>query len=394
MTLPPDTKAQFSRFLDADPSRLHFAAHSHHLWPDVTFEAQERCWHDAAHLADHKWEAEIFGRLYPSVQARVARLLGLSDPGSLAFGPNTHGFLVRLLSHFPTDRPLEVLTSDGEFHSFTRQMRRLEEAGLARVTRVPVEPFASFGKRFVEAAERVDASLVYVSQVFYDSGFAFADLERIVAASWRPERLVVIDGYHGFMALPTDLGAIQDRAFYLSGGYKYAMAGEGVCFLHAPPGQAPRPRDTGWFAAFESLESSADGKVPYPASGARFLGATFDPVGLYRLEAVLAWLDKAGITVAEVHAHAHRLQARFVAGLAKLGLDELEPSQLVVPIEEPSRGNFLTFRSERAAELYGRLGEQGVVTDYRGDRLRFGFGLYQDEADVDRLCEVLRRCFS
>jgi selenocysteine lyase/cysteine desulfurase len=31
----------------------------------------------------------------------------------------------------------------------------------------------------------------------------------------------------------------------------------------------------------------------------------------------------------------------------------------------------------------------GVITDYRADRLRIGFGIYQDEADVDRLIEIL-----
>jgi selenocysteine lyase/cysteine desulfurase len=30
-----------------------------------------------------------------------------------------------------------------------------------------------------------------------------------------------------------------------------------------------------------------------------------------------------------------------------------------------------------------------VITDYRGDRLRIGFGIYQDASDVDRLAEVL-----
>ena len=47
-------KAHFRRFLEAYPGRLHFAAHSHHLWPDVTFVAQTRCWLDAARLADRK----------------------------------------------------------------------------------------------------------------------------------------------------------------------------------------------------------------------------------------------------------------------------------------------------------------------------------------------------
>jgi selenocysteine lyase/cysteine desulfurase len=30
------------------------------------------------------------------------------------------------------------------------------------------------------------------------------------------------------------------------------------------------------------------------------------------------------------------------------------------------------------------------VTDVRGDVLRIGFGLYQDETDVERLVELLR----
>ncbi|WP_449357748.1 hypothetical protein [Alishewanella longhuensis] len=37
--------------------------------------------------------------------------------------------------------------------------------------------------------------------------------------------MLVIDGYHGFMALPTDLSAIAERIFYLSGSYKYAQGG-------------------------------------------------------------------------------------------------------------------------------------------------------------------------
>ncbi|MGF1608182.1 MAG: hypothetical protein ACFCUQ_02215, partial [Kiloniellales bacterium] len=129
-------KAHFSRALAADPERLHFAAHSHHLWPDVTHDAQQRCWDDAARLADRKWE-HVFGAVYPAAQRGVARVLVLPDPASLAFAPNTHEFLMRLLSSFPPGKRLRVLTSDSEFHSFARQMRRLEEDGLAAVTSVP-----------------------------------------------------------------------------------------------------------------------------------------------------------------------------------------------------------------------------------------------------------------
>ena len=74
----------------------------------------------------------------------------------------------------------------------------------------------------------------------------------------RPEGpWVVVDGYHGFMAAPTDLSAVADRIFYVAGGYKYAMSGEGAAFLHAPPGFCPRPVVTGWYAEFGALAARA-----------------------------------------------------------------------------------------------------------------------------------------
>ena len=54
-TVPVDLSAAFTRFRSIDPERLHFAAHSHHYWPDVARDAHIRAWDDAARLADDKW---------------------------------------------------------------------------------------------------------------------------------------------------------------------------------------------------------------------------------------------------------------------------------------------------------------------------------------------------
>ncbi len=381
-------KRHFSRCLAADPERLHFAAHSHHLWPDVTFAAQERCWLDAARLADRKWET-IFGEIIPAAQGHVARTLNLPEPSSIAFGPNTHGFVLRLLSLLPPGRPIRVLTTDGEFHSFARQMRRLEEDGAAEVAHVAVEPMPTFAARFVAAASAGGHDLVFLSQVFFNSGHVVPDLDAIPAAVPDPETIVAIDGYHGFMAVPTNLRPLADRAFYMAGGYKYAMAGEGACFLHVPPARRWRPRDTGWFASFGTLESGDAGAVPYAAGGGGFLGATFDPVGLYRFNAVMDWLAGLGVTVDAIHSYVHGLQRDFVERLGALRLAALHPGQLVVPISTPERGHFLTFRTADAEAIHRRLLDANVITDYRGDRLRFGFGLYHDRDDVDDLCRRL-----
>lgn len=367
-------KDGFTRFLGADPDRLHFAAHSHHPWPDVSYHAHQQAWLDSARAMDDKWE-RIFDELMPSVATRVAALAGLASGETIAFAPNTHEFLVRIFSC--VEPPVRVLTTDAEFHSFTRQTRRWEEEGLAIVDRVPAEPFQTFAERFTQEARPGAHDLVYLSQVFYDSGFVVPDLDRIVSSVSEETTLVVIDGYHAFMALPFSLGAIQDRVFYLAGGYKYAMSGEGVCFLHCPPGYGPRPVDTGWYAGFGQLETGVSDRVLYASDGSRFLGATFDPSGLYRMDAVLGWLNTQGVTPREVSGHVSTLHQRFLAGGALPGA--------LVPPSPLARGNFLTFETEDAANIYRSLHTRNVITDYRRNRLRLGFGLYHDEDDVDRL---------
>jgi selenocysteine lyase/cysteine desulfurase len=384
MSMLPNLRPHFSRFLSADPHRLHFAAHSHHPWPDATRDAQAEAWDTAARLMDDKW-GEILGTVLRDCQAEVAARLSLPDPATLVFAPNTHEFLLRILSALPAGRPPRVLATDAEFHSFSRQMARLEEEGLAQVTRIPADPGPDCLPRLVEAARREAFDLIWVSEVFFSSGYANEGFDALAEAAG--EAVLVVDGYHGFMARPVDWSRLAPRAFYLAGGYKYAMAGEGCCFLHCPPGWLPRPRNTGWYAAFGAL-SGPQGGVAYAEDGWRFMGATFDPTALFRLRAALRWAGEVGATPEAIHAHAVALQERFVAGLAGTGLD---PARLVVPLSERRRGNFLTFALPDAEAWQARLAAAGIVTDRRGERLRFGFGLYQTAAEVESLLDRLRR---
>jgi kynureninase len=379
-------RAHFSRYLAANPGLLHFAAHSHHPWPDVTQAAHARYWEDSATLADRKW-ARVFGSVLPAAQDHVARLLSLPDPRQVAFAPNTHEFVSRLYSCLDWSRPVRVLASAHEFHSFRRQTRRLAETGRLALTEIPAEPYDTFDDRFAAAASSGNWDLVWLSHVFFDSGFVVRDLEGIVRAA-PANAIVAIDGYHAFHAMPVDLSPIHGRAFYLAGGYKYAMSGEGACFLAIPPDCDLRPVDTGWFASFDSLSGRPGEAVPYSGDAFRFWGSTFDPSGLYRFNAAMEWLVAMGVGVADIHAHAKRLQSRFLAGLEKLDLARLPAASLVPPGGTP-RGNFLAFDVDDAQATHERLGTGGIYVDRRDRRLRFGFGVYHDEPSVDALLEAV-----
>jgi selenocysteine lyase/cysteine desulfurase len=380
MTL--DLRRHFSEFRNAQPGRTHLAAHSHHYWPDAACAAHRRALDDAARLADKKWE-KIFDEMIPRVQRGIASLLGLPDPASIAIAPNTHDFVRRLLSALPANSRLKILTSDGEFHSFTRQIERLEEENLVAVERVAAEPFASFPDRFATAARRGGHDLVYLSQVFFNSAATCGSLDAIAAAVPDSRTLIAFDGYHAFMALPTDFAANAPRAFYLAGGYKYAMSGENVCFMHCPPGYAMRPRDTGWFAAFGALSDAGASSVSYGSDGSRFMGATFDPTGIYRMAAVFDWMDSIGLTVGAIHDHVLALQDLFLAEIARVNLRPLCHARLVTPVAAgPARGHFLTFELDGAQALYDRLARANIVVDVRGRRLRCGFGCYHAADEI------------
>ncbi|MBV8908893.1 MAG: class V aminotransferase [Sphingomonas sp.] len=378
-------KPLFTRSLGADPERLHFAAHSHHLWSDASFEGHMEAWNDAARLADRKWD-KVMGEVWPEAQAEVASELGTDQPDAIVFAPNTHDFLLRLMAANSETWPIRVLTSDGEFHSARRQFARWEESGAAVFERIPAEPFDTFSTRFLEAARSGDHGFIFVSQVMFRSGLVFDRVEELAALAKPEGPWVVIDGYHAFMAIDRPFaGQAAGSAFYLGGGYKYAMSGEGCAFMHAPPGYGPRPRITGWFAEFEDL-TLPPGSVGYAKDATRFLGATFDPSALYRFTAVRRALAENGLTTARISAHCEALQQQLLEALPRTPLADAE---LLNPLDGGPHARFLAFRSPDAQRWYSDLKARNCITDVRGDVLRVGFGIYQDESDLDRLVELL-----
>ncbi len=374
-------KDLFSKALNL-PGRLHMAAHSHHLWPDVTLAAQVEAWEDAALLADHKWDKAL-GEIYPAAQALVARELNLPSPETVVFGPNTHTLLAVLLSAFDR-KPVRVLATDGEFHSFRRQAQRWVEAGAIELTVIDSQA-PDFEERFLAAARAGGHDLIFASHVFFKTGQVFERAWALADLAKPKGPWVVIDGYHGFRAVPTNLSAVADRVFYLAGGYKYAMAGAGPAFLHAPAGFAPRPVLTGWYAEFGDLEGPPGG-VGYARDASRFLGATFDPSGLYRFVAAGRMLDAEGLTTAQVARHVAALQRNL---LARISAGEAGPLQDAVVLNPPGDGpqaRFLALRHPDANALKQALATKGVVVDVRDDVLRIGLSIYHDAEDLTAFC--------
>jgi selenocysteine lyase/cysteine desulfurase len=382
-------KRYFTKFLEQTKGKLFFTAHSHHFWPDASFDAQRQYWLDSAKMVDDKWDY-IFSEIIPKAQRNISEILNTDNPDYIAFAPNTHEFVARLLSCLDFTKTVNILTTDSEFHSFSRQVNRLEEFSDIKVKRISTQPFSNFIERFTNEIITEKYDLIFLSKVFFNSGFAISNIEHIIN-SLTNDTMFVLDGYHSFFAIPENLKSIQNRIFYLAGGYKYAMSGEGVCFLHIPQNNYYRPVYTGWFASFGKLSAMQSGNLEYGEGSWSFMGATFDPSGLYRFNAICQLLNEINLSIEKIHNYVVSLQEFFLTQIKKTTYHStlINLKNLLTPVNDKNRPHFLTFRINDAIKLYSKLKESGIITDFRNDRLRVGFGIYHNEEDIAKLVNIL-----
>ena len=372
----------YSRFHVSE--RLLLTGHSHQAWPDVSFDAQQRAWLDAAELVDEKWGRAA--EQADQVREGFRRLLA-DRSGDIALGQNTHELVTRLLSALPLAERPRLVTTDGEFHTIRRQIDRLGEAGLA-IVKVTARPADSLTERLAAVVDDRTAC-VLVSSVLFETAEIVPALDVIARACDRAGAALLVDAYHHLNVVPFDITALGlDGAFVTGGGYKYCQLGEGNAFLRVPAGCQLRPVLTGWFSEFDALEQQAgDGRVEYGRGAARFAGATYDPASHYRGAAVFAFHVAQGLTVPRL-----REISRAQVGLLKSRFEsvDLDPEIVhVEPVPDDRRGGFLALRCARAGELAAALRARGVLTDFRGSLLRLGPAPYLSDAQLRQAIDVL-----
>jgi selenocysteine lyase/cysteine desulfurase len=368
-------KKYYTEFLENHTGKVHLAAHSHHFWPDVTKVAVIESWNDSAKLSDEKWN-HIFTNIVPKSQKLISTILNFTRPEDIAFAPNAHELLFRLLSCFIEKEECNILTTTSEFHSFSRQAKRCKELKSFNLLEINNEA-RDFEEQFLNSITK-NTTMIYLSHVFFNSGLIISEefIHKIIKKKSK-ETILCIDGYHSFCAIPVDLSAIENDIFFLSGGYKYAQAGEGCCFMTIPKDCTLRPLSTGWFASFETLEEPST-QVEYSNNGFRFWGSTQDLTPLYRFNAVWSMYLDLGIDIEQIHTYIQTLQTHF--------LDIMNSSSKFLNTDLSKQGHFLTTElpnSTLTKQCHKELLSHGIITDFRENRLRFGFGMYLDIEDLN-----------
>lgn len=366
-------------------NRLMFSGHSHQAWPDVALDALIEGFMEAAKMVDEKW---------PSAFDKVDVLRGwlrnfYDDPeGRYTVSQNTHDVLVRMLSSFDWSRG-RVVTTDGEFHTVFRQIKRLEEVGVP-VERVPVFPLEGIAER-IRLALHTPTTVVIVSRVFFMNALVLDELPQIAAICREKNVPLVVDDYHGTNVVPISLRDTQlDDAYWLIGGYKYMQWGEGNCFLRYPANCTLKPVITGWFSSFGSLTLDRDKTgILYDEGDNLFLGGTYDPISQYRAARVVQFFEEMGITP-ELLERQYRTQVQMLRdGFKQLDLPE-DMIRLKHDVPATATGGFVAFETPHAGTIRTILRERGMLTDHRNTILRLGSAPYVSSAQIFEALQLLR----
>ncbi len=367
---------EYSRFRVSE--RLLLTGHSHQAWPDAAFEGHVRAFTDAAELVDDKWSRAF--AVADEVRRGWARLLD-DAPERVALGQSTHELVVRWLSALPLKKRPRLVTTDGEYHSIRRTVDRLEEEGI-EIVKVSASPVVTLTER---VAERIDGrtAAALVSSVLFRSAHIVPNLRAVAEACARHGAEMLVDAYHHLNVVPFSIRELGlEQAYVTGGGYKYVQIGDGNAFLRFPKDCALRPVATGWFSEFALKEKTPVRPVVYGEGPWRFAGATYDPTSQYRAASVFEFFAKRGLTPALL-----REVSQHQVGLLIERFDALDLDPKIITRDRSASlegiAGFLVLRTPRAGEIFRKLHDRGVYTDYRADVLRMGPAPYLSDAQIE-----------
>ena len=363
--------------------RILLTGHSHQALPDCAKDGIIECWNDASALADDKWE-KVFA-IADEVRGCIAGLLD-DDKDNIVLGQNTHDLILRFLSALDFKNRTKIITTDGEFHTIRRQLDRLNQ-GYLDIIKVKRDPVDTLAERIIDEVDD-NTSAVMVSKVMFQDASIVSGLSEVEDVCTKHGAKLLVDVYHVLNAIPFSIKEENlNNSFLVGGGYKYLQLGEGNCFMRIPPNEVFKPIITGWFAEFAHLsEKKVPGEVLYGEKRWAFEGSTYDPVSHYRAVKVFEFFKEHKLTP-ELLREINNYQKELIESeIKKL---DLNPAKIMIT-DVKERAGFMTFLTPHAGIISKELRKHDVLTDFRGDYLRFGPAPYLNDNQLKQAIHFLK----
>ncbi|WP_242091200.1 aminotransferase class V-fold PLP-dependent enzyme [Curtobacterium sp. DN_7.5] len=296
-----------------------------------------------------------YGALVEEGRSLFARIVGV-DPARVATGSQTSAMVAVAAAALPDGA--EVVVPDGDFSSVVFPFLAQAHRGV-HVRSVPLDRLAE--------EVRPGTAMVAWSAVQSSSG-AVTEPEPVVAAARAAGALTLCDLTQAAGVLPVSAAPVDVTVTH---AYKWLCAPRGVAFATFSDEALARlrPVQAGWYAG-EDLWSSCYGPDMRLAADARRFDVS--PAWQAWPGAVAALRHLAAVDAASAWRHATGLTDRLADALGS-----------------PRNGQAITTFPDADGSALRALTDAGLTASGRAGRLRLAFHLWNDDADVTRVVDVL-----
>lgn len=344
--------------------------------PLSTRAAEAMEWHardqrDFGALHWREWYRE-----HDAARASAARLIH-AEPGEIAILKNTSEGLAFVAEGFHWRDGDNVITTALEFPSNMTPWKHLARRGVElRIAKLPtieeIEPL-------VDARTRI----VSVSSVAFHNGFV-ADLDALGDFCAQRQLLFCVDAIQSLGALPIDVRKSK-ITFLAADGHKWLCGPEGaaVFFVAREHLESLDVMEYGW-TNIDRTGSFLDAPTDLKRDARRFEAGSLNTNGIYGLRAAIDLLLEIGI---------EEVAPKVIAVANALG-DALE--SIGFRVARPIRSGIVgaippVVDGRELMRLHGALEKEGIVCAPREGFLRFSPHFYNDQGEIDRVVEVLRK---
>ncbi len=331
-------------YLDTGSAGLSFPGHAQAV--AEFFEAKSR-----GYVARDIWQAKA-----AAIRQSLADWLGVR-PNEIDFFSGTTDAL-NIVGHSIDWRVGDdIVVASDEFPSVRLAWEGSLRAG-ATVRQVTIPNEAGREEALLAALKPGTRALV-VAHVHSIAGTKL-DLDRLGAACWEKDILLIVDGIHALGATPVSLAQVD---VYVSGVFKWLLAGFGVavCVVRDRARARMRPAFRGYLNQ-------------QPENGLQFAHVNYP--GLFALGASL---ELMGVTLGWTLVQARTSQ--LVAWLA----EDLRAGGIELAAPEGSRAGIASIPVKDAESMRLSLADQQIFAAARGPYLRVTPFFYNAREDVHRL---------
>lgn len=321
----------------------------------------------------------FFLEMNSSARAKLAKLLG-AETERLAWVDNVSNGINILANGLPWKSGDRIILNDLEFPSNIYPFLNLEKLG------VEIDIVKSRnGIVDVEDIEKVVTSqtkLISISLVQFLSGYR-ADISAIGEMCKKRGIIFCVDAIQG--AGVVEINVKKSNIDFLAGGtQKWLMTSQGLSYIYITEELQNKitQKNVGWTSVNDAW-NLLDYNLSLKPSAERFQNGTINVLGVCLFEATLNLFHDFGMENVEKNILANT--EYFINQLVEIGINPILKN-----VDSKNRAGIVSFKSEKASELFEFLQSKRIYCAVREGMIRFSPHFYNTKDEIDLVTEELQ----